>query len=103
MAVPNYVTKVQLPDSTIAVIKDSNVITVSNPVLTAASGVFTWTITDAASVGITPGIVDVYDSSGNIVYPNILVNSSNNVVITIKDTANQSTLAASTYKAVIRG
>ena len=103
MAVPNYLTKVQLPDSTTVVIRDDNIIIVSNPSLTAASGVFTWTITDAASVGITPGIVDVYDSSGNIVYPNILVNASNNVIITIKDTANQSTLAASTYKAVIRG
>lgn len=73
----------------------------TNPALTASGGAWTWTIT-------TPYddlIVSVYEvSSGNQVYPDVSVDDSDGTVtIVINDTANVTTLAANTYKAVILG
>ena len=78
----------------------------SNPALTSTSGVCTWTISEAIS-GYHPDmptIVQVFDSSGNMVMPDINVTRHINmtpyidVVITIASSTN---ISADTYKAVI--
>lgn len=96
-----YAKQIKLPDGTIVILRDGTKTIAFNPALTAASGEFTWTISDAALTDAVPGSITIYDSNNNIVYPNIATDISGNIIITIKDTDNQSTLAASTYKAVL--
>ena len=72
-----------------------------NPAITAADGVFTWTIAGTGKVFDQFAVVSVYDIYGNVVYPNINVAAYGQVTITIADTDSAGTLAANKYYAVI--
>lgn len=78
--------------------------TVSNPALTASGGAWTWSISSSDALATGAVSVDVYNSSGEKVMPEITVNQSTGAItIVINDTLGASTLAANTYKAVIMG
>lgn len=74
-----------------------------NGAITAAGGVFTWTIA-AATHGITfPTSVQLFESaSGAMVMADVAVTSTG-VTISINDTASAGTLTANTYRVVIIG
>lgn len=76
-----------------------------NAELKATGGAFIWAIA-AATHGIssTDMIVQLYDSSGNMVIADIAINQSTYAVtITINDTAVAGTLASGSYRVVIIG
>ena len=74
-----------------------------NGAITAAGGVFTWTIATATH-GITfPTSVQLFESaSGAMVMADVAVTSTG-VTISINDTASAGTLTANTYRVVIIG
>ena len=75
----------------------------NNTELTAAGGVFTWTIS-AATHGISqPLVVQLFEvASGAQVIADVVVTSTN-ITIQINDSTNVNTLTANTYKVVIIG
>lgn len=74
--------------------------TISNPTLNPSNNKFVWTIENTNS----NTIVNIYDSDGSLVYPNIDINQTTGVItITIKNTTNLTSLTANTYKAVLIG
>lgn len=74
--------------------------TVFNPALNPSNNKFVWTIENTNS----NTIVNIYDSDGSLVYPNIDINQTTGVItITIKNTTNLTSLTANTYKAVLIG
>lgn len=78
---------------------------VTNLALTASGGAWTWSIAAASAFSSKDVLVSVYRvSDGAIVYPEIVVNQTTGAItITINDTAGASSLAASTYRAVMIG
>ena len=78
---------------------------VTNPALTASSGMFTWSITADAALKNPNVIVNVYEvSTGTLVIVDIAVNQTTGAIsITMNDTANAGSLSADTYKAVLMG
>lgn len=79
--------------------------TATNGSLTASGGAFTWTIA-ASAHGYSSNalIVQVFDSNGNMVITDVMVNPTTYAVtITINDTASAGTLAAGSYRVVIDG
>ncbi len=77
--------------------------TAQNAAITAAGGVFTWTIT-AATHGISfPTSVQLFEvASGAMVMTDVVI-ASTGVTISINDTASAGTLTANTYRVVIIG
>ena len=77
--------------------------TATNGTITAAGGVFTWTIS-AATHGISqPLVVQLFEvASGAQVIADVVV-SSTGITIQINDSTNTNTLTANTYKVVIVG
>ena len=77
--------------------------TATNGTITAAGGVFTWTIS-AATHGISqPLVVQLFEvASGAQVIADVIV-ASTGITIQINDSTNTNTLTANTYKVVIVG
>lgn len=76
-----------------------------NADLTAAGGAFSWSIPAATHKFTTSDlIVQVYDSNGNQVIADVVINQTNyGVTIVINDTASAGTLASGSYHVVIMG
>lgn len=73
--------------------------------LTAAGGAFSWSIPAATHKFTTSDlIVQLYDSNGNQVIADVVINQTNyGVTIVINDTASAGTLASGSYRVVIMG
>lgn len=76
-----------------------------NADLTAAGGAFSWSIPAATHKFTTSDlIVQLYDSNGNQVIADVVINQTNyGVTIIINDTASAGTLASGSYRVVIMG
>lgn len=76
-----------------------------NADLTAAGGAFSWSIPAATHKFTTSDlIVQLYDSNGNQVIADVVINQTNyGVTIVINDTASAGTLASGSYRVVIMG
>lgn len=80
-----------------------------NPALTASGGAFTWSISTGSAATNSPGpdtMVTVYEKGATTnvqVMPEIAINSTGAITITINDTEGLGTLAAGTYIAVMIG
>ena len=77
--------------------------TAQNGALTAAGGAWTWSIAQATHGVTAPLVVQLFDSSGNMVMADVAVATNCNVTIVINDTASAGTLVANTYRVVIIG
>lgn len=79
--------------------------TITNPVISASGGAFTWTIAAQANGPQTPMLVQVYEAATNaMVLTDVQINADNSIVITINQTdAAVTSLAAGTYRAVAIG
>lgn len=78
---------------------------VTNPILTPTNGVFTWSIAAASAFNLGSILICIYDTStGELVYPGVVVNQSTGAVtITINNTNGAVSLEAGAYKAVMLG
>ena len=78
---------------------------VTNPTLTPTDGVFTWSIAAASAFNSGSILICIYDTStGELVYPGVVVNQSTGAVtITINNTNGAVSLEAGAYKAVMLG
>ena len=78
---------------------------ITNPAITASSGVFTWSISASDAFSSANIVISLYEvSTGKISYSDIVVNQSTGaIIITIPDTNSTGSLSAGTYKAVIIG
>jgi hypothetical protein len=76
-----------------------------NADLTATGGAFSWSIPAATHKFTTSDlIVQLYDSNGNQVIADVVINQTNyGVTIIINDTASAGTLASGSYRVVIMG
>ena len=76
-----------------------------NADLTATGGAFSWSIPAATHKFTTSDlIVQLYDSNGNQVIVDVVINQTNyGVTIIINDTASAGTLASGSYRVVIMG
>ena len=76
-----------------------------NADLTAAGGAFSWSIPAVTHKFTTSDlIVQLYDSNGNQVIADVVINQTNyGVTIVINDTASAGTLASGSYRVVIMG
>lgn len=76
-----------------------------NADLTAAGGAFSWSIPATTHKFTTSDlIVQLYDSNGNQVIADVVINQTNyGVTIIINDTASAGTLASGSYRVVIMG
>lgn len=75
----------------------------TNPALTASAGIFTWTV-PATDHGFTSKVLDIslYDSEGQMVFTNVTIDSSYNIVVSIyKETV--ATIEAGEYMIVVVG
>lgn len=75
----------------------------TNPALTASAGIFTWTV-PATDHGFTSKVlgISLYDSEGQMVFTNVTIDSSYNIVVSIyKETV--ATIEAGEYMIVVVG
>lgn len=75
----------------------------TNPALTASAGAFTWTV-PATDHGFTSKVLSIslYDSEGQMVFTNVTIDSSYNIVVSIyKETV--ATIEAGEYMIVVVG
>lgn len=75
----------------------------TNPALTASAGAFTWTV-PATDHGFTSKVlgISLYDSEGQMVFTNVTIDSSYNIVVSIyKETV--ATIEAGEYMIVVVG
>lgn len=79
--------------------------TITNPVISASGGAFTWTIAAQANGPQTPMLVQVYEAATNaMVLTDVQINTDNSITITINQTdAAVTSLAAGSYRAVAIG
>lgn len=75
----------------------------TNPALTASAGAFTWTVpaTDHGFASKVLGI-SLYDSEGQMVFTNVTIDSSYNIVVSMYDEA-VATIEAGEYMIVVVG
>lgn len=75
----------------------------TNPALTASAGIFTWTV-PATDHGFTSKVLDIslYDSEGQMVFTNVTIDSSYNIVVSMYDEA-VATIEAGEYMIVVVG
>lgn len=75
----------------------------TNPTLTASAGVFTWTV-PATDHGFTSKVLDIslYDSEGQMVFTNVTIDSSYNIVVSIYN-ETVATIEAGKYMIVVVG
>lgn len=75
----------------------------TNPTLTASAGVFTWTI-PATDHGFTSKVlgISLYDSEGQMVFTNVTIDSSYNIVVSIYN-ETVATIEAGKYMIVVVG
>lgn len=78
--------------------------TITNPVLTASGGAFTWTVEAQSSGPVAPMLVQLYEVATNaLVMADISVQSDNSIVIVMNDTAGAQQLTAGSYKMIAIG
>lgn len=75
----------------------------TNPALTTSAGAFTWTVS-ATDHGFTSKVlgISLYDSEGQMVFANIAIDGSYNVVISLYS-ENTTTIEAGKYLVVVVG
>ncbi len=75
----------------------------TNPALTASAGIFTWTV-PATDHGFTSKVlgISLYDSEGQMVFTNVMIDSSYNIVVSMYDEA-VATIEAGEYMIVVVG
>lgn len=75
----------------------------TNPALTASAGAFTWTV-PATDHGFTSKVlgISLYDSEGQMVFTNVTIDSSYNIVVSMYDEA-VATIEAGEYMIVVVG
>lgn len=75
----------------------------TNPALTASAGAFTWTV-PATDHGFTSKVlgISLYDSEGQMVFTNVMIDSSYNIVVSMYDEA-VATIEAGEYMIVVVG
>lgn len=75
----------------------------TNPTLTASAGVFTWTV-PATDHGFTSKVlgISLYDSEGQMVFTNVTIDSSYNIVVSIYN-ETVATIEAGKYMIVVIG
>ena len=75
----------------------------TNPALTASAGTFTWTI-PATDHGFTSKVlgISLYDSEGQMVFTNVTIDSSYNIVVSMYN-ETVATIEAGEYMIVVVG
>lgn len=75
----------------------------TNPALTTSAGAFTWTV-PAADHGFTSKVlgISLYDSEGQMVFTNVTIDSSYNIVVSMYD-ETVATIEAGEYMIVVVG
>lgn len=75
----------------------------TNPTLTASAGAFTWTV-PATDHGFTSKVlgISLYDSEGQMVFTNVTIDSSYNIVVSIYN-ETVATIEAGKYMIVVVG
>lgn len=75
----------------------------TNPALTASAGAFTWTV-PATDHGFTSKVlgISLYDSEGQMVFTNVTIDSSYNIVVSMYNEA-VATIEAGEYMIVVVG
>ena len=75
----------------------------TNPVLTASAGIFTW-IVPAIDHGFTSKVlgISLYNSEGQMVFTNVTIDSSYNIVVSMYD-ETMATIEAGEYMIVVVG
>ena len=75
----------------------------TNPALTASAGTFIWTV-PATDHGFTSKVlgISLYDSEGQMVFTNVTIDSSYNIVVSMYDEA-VATIEAGEYMIVVVG
>lgn len=75
----------------------------TNPALTASAGIFTWTV-PATDHGFTSKVlgISLYDSEGQMVFTNMTIDSSYNIVVSMYN-ETVATIEAGEYMIVVVG
>ena len=75
----------------------------TNPALTASAGIFTWTV-PATDHGFTSKVlgISLYDSEGQMVFTNVTIDSSYNIVVSMYN-ETVATIEAGEYMIVVVG